>query len=165
MDDAGKPDIDELEEPRPGHGGRFVPADFRLPKPPRTDRFWLEPLGPQHNDADYAAWGSSIEHILATPGFQHARWPHPMPVEENLSDLVRHAEHFRRRLGFTYTVRDTTTDDVLGCVYIYPDEDPNLSARVRSWVRASHADLDLLLAFVVQDWLDKEWPFTTVRFR
>jgi hypothetical protein len=43
----------------------FVPDDFQPPRELVADDFLLEPLGPQHNDADYAAWSSSIEHIRA----------------------------------------------------------------------------------------------------
>lgn len=168
MQDAGPPDFDDpddQDEPRPGHGGPFLPDGFPPPPAPRTDRFWLEPLGPEHNDADFAAWRSSIEHIHATAGFRDQRWPHPMTAEENLADLARHATHFRRRLGFTYTVRDSGSFDVIGCVYIYPDVDPSVDAHVRSWVRASRGGLDPVLAAVIQQWLDDDWPFTTVRYR
>ena len=46
----------------------FVPHDFDPPAGLVTPDFVLEPLGPQHNERDYAAWTSSMEHILATPG-------------------------------------------------------------------------------------------------
>ena len=83
----------------------FVPDDFAVPWELVTSEFRLEPLGPQHNEADYAAWTSSIDHIRATPGFPDGRWPYPMPPERNLADLRRHAEDFANRAGFTYTVR------------------------------------------------------------
>ncbi len=165
MADPDLPDIDELDEPQPGHGGPFVPDSFVLPGPPRTDQFWLEPLGPQHNEADYAAWTSSVEHIHATPGFEHRRWPHPMSLAENLGDLEMHARHFEQRLGFTYTVRALADDDVIGCVYVYPSEDADVDALVRSWVRVSRAPLDAELAAVVQQWLDDAWPFATIHYR
>jgi len=169
--DADLPDIDERAEPRPGHGGPFVPEQFEVPPAPSNDRFWLEPLGPQHNEADYAAWSSSMQHIHATPGFEESRWPHPMTMEENLGDLLMHAQHFEQRLGFTYTVRSgaggaqAAQSDVIGCLYIYPSDDATVDARVRSWVRVSHAELDGELAAVVQQWLDDAWPFSTVRYR
>lgn len=47
----------------------FVPDDFDPPTALVTDDFRLEPLGPQHNAADLAAWTSSIDHIRATKGF------------------------------------------------------------------------------------------------
>src|SRR6185437_2887024 len=85
-----------LEEP-------FVPADFVVPDGLATDQFRLEPLGPQHNTRDYAAWSSSIEHILATPGFDSG-WPYEMTLDDNRRDLERHAKDFADRVGFTYTV-------------------------------------------------------------
>jgi hypothetical protein len=47
----------------------FVPVGFEPPTSLTTDQFRLEPLGPRHNQADHAAWMSSIEHIRSTPGF------------------------------------------------------------------------------------------------
>jgi hypothetical protein len=50
-------------------GEGFVPVGFDPPTSLATDQFLLEPLGPQHNQADHAAWMSSIEHIRSTPGY------------------------------------------------------------------------------------------------
>ena len=101
------------------HG--FVPDDYVVPLSLIGPGFRLEPLGPRHNDADHRAWMSSIEHIQATPGFSTWRWPPAdgMSLEENLRDLQRHADDFKQRVGFTYTVLDDH-DIVVGCVYIYP---------------------------------------------
>jgi hypothetical protein len=44
-----------------------------------------------------------------------------MTLEENLSDLGRHADDFTRGAGFTFTVLDPSdNNDVIGCVYPYP---------------------------------------------
>ena len=69
----------------------FVPDDFEVPLELSTDRFRLEPLGPEHNERDHEAWMSSIDHIRATPGFPDGKWPTEMSAEQNLADLVRHA--------------------------------------------------------------------------
>ena len=76
----------------------FVPVGFDPPTSLATNQFRLEPLGPQHNRADHAAWMSSIEHIRSTPGFPDGNWPPRtgMTLEENLSDLRRHADDFTR---------------------------------------------------------------------
>jgi hypothetical protein len=125
----------------------------------------LRPLGPEHNERDHAAWSSSIDHIRATPGFAERSWPHPMSLEENLADLEAHARDFAERKGFTYTVLDPATDDVLGCVYVYPDGEGESDALARSWVRASHADLDVPLWQAVSGWLASDaWPFARVRY-
>ena len=65
-----------------------------------------------------------------------------MTPDENRADLERHAEDFRTRKGFTYTVLDPASGDVIGCVYIYPVRDSDDDARARSWVSESHARLD-----------------------
>lgn len=166
MADQVPADTDDHHEPWPGHGGPFVPDGFVAPPAPRTKQFFLEPLGPQHNEADYAAWTSSVAHIHATPGFERRTWPHAMSLEDNLADLIQHADHFARRLGFTYTVRDAEDGDVVGCVYIYPDDDASFDAKVRSWVRASRAEWDVQLAVLVDEWLRSDvWPFGRIRYR
>lgn len=162
----------------------FVPADFVVPRTLEGEGFLLEPLGPEHNDSDHAAWSGSIEHIRATPGFTAALWqgddwPYPMSSEQNLADLQMHAREFAAAEAFAYTVLAAgrasgvlddhggdDTIDVIGCVYIDPD--PNAvvqpAAMVRCWVRADHADLDPLLAATVADWLQHDWPLAAVRF-
>jgi RimJ/RimL family protein N-acetyltransferase len=145
-------------------GGPFVPASFEVPRELATGRLLLEPLGPEHNEADYAAWTSSIEHIRATPGFAEGSWPRELSLQENLDDLVAHARHFEERVGFTYTVLDPTDGEIVGCVYIYPARDGCHDALVRSWVRASRAELDTTLRQAVSDWLAAEWPFTRVDY-
>jgi hypothetical protein len=137
----------------------FVPPGFEPPRGLETDDFRLEPLGPEHNERDFAAWTSSIEHILRSPGYgPDASWPHPMTLEQNLADLERHARDFAERTGFTYTVLDPG-DDVVGCVYVYPARDDLHDARVQSWVRASRAELDAPLRRTVAGWLAGDWPF------
>ena len=123
----------------------------------------LVPLGPEHNEADYAAWTSSIDHIRATPGFPDGSWPQEMSLSENLRDLERHAEDFRQRLGFTYTVLDAN-QDVIGCVYIYPSNDEHVDAKVLSWVRADRSDLDRPLYEAVRAWLANDWPLAVVDY-
>jgi RimJ/RimL family protein N-acetyltransferase len=141
----------------------FVPADFVVPLRVETPQFRLEPLGPKHNDADYRAWSSSIEHIHATPGWEESSWPRQMTLAENRGDLQRHADDFENRSGFTYTVLEPG-GDVVGCVYIYPAPEGGHDARVLSWVRASRAELDGPLWQAVRDWLASEWPFEKVDY-
>lgn len=142
----------------------FVPADFAAPRELVTDGLRLEPLGPEHNEADYAAWTSSIAHIRATPGFEARSWPDPgMTLDENRTDLVAHARDFAERTGFTYTVLDEH-GTVIGCVYIYPAHDPEHDAHVRSWVRAADADRDVALYRAVRDWLAEAWPFRSPEY-
>lgn len=154
----------------------FVPDDFAVPLELVTPEFRLEPLGAQHNTEDLAAWTGSIEHIRATPGFQGRSWPPVagMTPEENLRDLCEHAEDFARRGGFTYTVIETASGEVIGCLYIYPPHVDDsrtdasgadvFNAEVRSWVRADRAGLDAPLYAAVSAWLAARWPFGRVDY-
>jgi hypothetical protein len=142
----------------------FVPEGFEPPTSLVTDRFRLEPLGPQHNQADHAAWTSSIVHIRSTPGYTGGRWPPPagMTPEQNLADLRRHADDFTNRAGFTFTVLDPADDDVIGCVYLYPSASDDQEVTVHSWVRADRSGLDVPLADAVAGWLATDWPWERV---
>jgi hypothetical protein len=142
----------------------FVPAGFDAPTSLVTGLFRLEPLGPQHNPADHAAWMSSIEHIRSTPGYHDGNWPprDGMTLEANLTDLRRHADDFTRNAGFTFTVLDPADNDVIGCVYLYPSASEEWDVTVRSWVRADRSSLDVPLADAVARWLATDWPWKRV---
>ena len=143
----------------------FVPDDFEPPYGLIESDFVLEPLGPEHNERDYAAWTSSIEHIRSTPGLEDWSWPQEMPLEENLADLEMHARPFASRAGFTYPVLDPRSREVIGCVSIYPAKDGVYEARIRSWVRAARAELDGRLRSIVSDWIASDrWPFRNVLY-
>lgn len=139
----------------------FVPSDFEPPASLETEGFRLAPLGPQHNESDHAAWTSSIAHIRATPGYPDGRWPpvEGMSLEENLADLTRHAADFEARKGFTYTVLDPSSSEVIGCVYLYPSASPDHDVEVQSWVRGDRPELDEPLADAVAAWFEAEWPW------
>lgn len=137
----------------------FVPTGFDPPVALTAGDFRLEPLGPEHNERDYAAWTSSMEHIRSSPGFPDGSWPREMSLAENRADLERHARDFAERKGFTYTVLDAS-DDVVGCVYVYPARDGVHDANVLSWVRASEAAHDDAFRRAIADWLTSDaWPF------
>ena len=142
----------------------FVPVDFDPPMSLATDQFRLEPLGPQHNESDHAAWMSSIDHIRSTTGFTDGKWPPPngMTLEENFTDLRRHADDFTQRVGFTFTVLEPHDDDVIGCVYLYPSRSDDWDVMVKSWVRADRSKLDAPLADTVARWLATDWPWERV---
>ena len=147
----------------------FVPADWPLPAPLEHPMFQLAALGPEHNESDYIAWSTSIEHIRNTPGFAIGNWgtdawPQPMSVADNLADLQRHAHEFEERTAFAYTVLRPHSAEVIGCVYIDPDDTGAPGAMVRCWVSAHCAELDTVLADAIAQWLSVKWPFSSARF-
>ncbi|MBT2402697.1 MULTISPECIES: N-acetyltransferase [unclassified Streptomyces] len=142
----------------------FVPDGFDVPFGLAGEGFRLEPLGPQHNERDLAAWTGSIAHVRATPGFVGRDWPPVggMAVEENRGDLVRHAQDFAERRGFTYSVLEGE-GEVIGCVYIYPGKGAPERVQVSSWVRADRAHLDAVVYGAVSRWLREVWSFEAGR--
>ncbi|MCH8899890.1 MAG: N-acetyltransferase [Acidobacteria bacterium] len=140
----------------------FVPPEFTVPVTFEGDGFRLEPLGSEHNELDYAAWMSSIDHIHSTPGFEQSNWPKPMSLDANLADLERHARDFTNRDGFTYSIIDG--DEVIGCVYIYPSRTRGHDATVVSWVRESRSDMDITVWRDLSAWLATHWPFTKLDY-
>ncbi len=67
------------------------------------------------------------------------------------------------RRSFAYTVVAPDESRVLGCVYVYPDDEAD--ALVRLWVRRdAYEELDALLEAEVRAWLEREWPFASVRW-
>jgi len=149
----------------PGYGPPmttdFVPEDFEPPTSLATAGFVLEPLGPQHNESDHAAWSSSIAHIRETPGYADGSWPpvDGMSLEDNLADLTRHAADFEARRGFTFTVLEPGSHEVIGCVYLYPSASDEHDVKVQRWVRTDRAGLDQPLADAVATWLETDWPW------
>jgi hypothetical protein len=140
----------------------FVPEQFDPPPPPQGVGFALVPLRVEHNEGDLDAWSSSVDHIHGTPGFAGHPWPdEPMTLERNAGDLAGHEEDFALRRGFTYSVVSETGDETIGCVYIYPSAKDDVEADVRSWVRATRADLDTPVYQTVTEWLRTDWPFTS----
>ena len=136
----------------------FVPDSFDPPRSFAGRGFRLEPLGPEHNERDHAAWMSSIEHIRSTPGFPHGSWPAEMTLARNRQDLERHARDFEERTGFTYSILDG--DEVIGCVYIYPTKRDEHDAEVSSWVTRARAEMDEPVWRSLTEWLETTWPFT-----
>lgn len=140
----------------------FVPDEFEAPLRFEGPGFHLEPLAPIHNERDHAAWMSSIDHIRSTPGMDWERWPAPMSLEENLSDMVMHYKEFEERKSFTYSILDG--DQVIGCIYIYPDKSGATQASVRSWVTEGRAEMDQIVWETLSQWLTGTWPFETISY-
>lgn len=144
----------------------LVEDAFVVPEAFVSQGLRLELLGPQHNEADHAAWMSSIAHIRSTPGFDQG-WPPVagMTLAENREDLVGHAQRSRQRVDFAYSVIEIATGDVVGCVYFEPSPTGEQEVAASSWVTAARAELDAPLTEIVGAWLRDGWPFAVVHYR
>ena len=140
----------------------FVPQAFVVPTTLDGPGFRLEPLGPEHNERDYEAWMSSIDHIRTIPAFSGGDWPVAMTLDQNLSDLVAHASDFENRDGFTYSILDG--DDVIGCMYLYPSQDAAHDAHMKWWVTESRSEMTPIVGPVLDAWLVAAWPFENPSF-
>ncbi len=145
---------------------RLIPPDFVAPVPPDTNDFVFERLGPEHNEADLAAWTSSIPFIKSLPGWATSSWPgRVFTPEENLADLVRHRDRHGQGRDFAWTVLDPRDRSrVIGCVYIDPDTTGAVQAVVRSWVIAERAALDAPLFRHIDAWVGVAWPFASYSY-
>jgi RimJ/RimL family protein N-acetyltransferase len=148
-------------------------AGFEPPLGLETPRVLLEPLSEQHAEVDFAALMSSREHLAST--LHWGSWPRAdFTVEENRTDLARHAREFRSREAYAYTVLTPDRQRCLGCLYIEPRDSVPEEARQAAgpvalaayWVIETELerDLDKHLLQAVLDWFVREWSFVSVAF-
>jgi hypothetical protein len=140
----------------------FVPPDFDVPAGLETGQFRLRILTVDDVEKDYEAVMESQEMLLKDT---NGRWPREgFTLAENLADLERHQREHLERQAFTYTVVSLDESKVLGCVYLNPDDDPEVDARIRMWVRQSEYErsLDPVLFETVRAWIESAWPFEKV---
>ena len=146
----------------------FIPIDFKNPEILETDRFRLRMLTIQDVKLDYDAVMTSIEHLQKTKPFgPNHKWPtKELSYEQDLIDLGWHQKEFQRKTSFAYTVMNLDETECLGCMYIYPSDNPNFDAIVIMWVRQSEVanGLDEILFSSVKKWIQDKWPFKKVAY-
>jgi RimJ/RimL family protein N-acetyltransferase len=138
---------------------KLVPEDFDVPETLEHPRFRLRMLTIHDVDKDLEAIHERVlKDGTPDPWLETTR-------DENLVDLGWHQKEFESRRSFAYTVVTPDESRVLGCIYLYPDDE--LDVDVRMWVRrhAWENGLDPELGQAVKDWLEAKWPFERVRFR
>ncbi len=141
----------------------FVAPDFSVPVVLECPRFKLRPIRQTDARLDYEAVMSSVQKLRIQFG---DNWPtDDFSIEENQNQLAIHEQQFVNQMAFVYTVLRPDESQVLGCVYIHPDETRDFDAIVTYWVRETEADGDLpqKLRGALETWLKKEWPFQTVK--
>jgi len=140
------------------------------------DGFIVRPLVPSDVVLDHDAVMASREflyHWEQDPPYP----PENFSVEDNLEDLVRMDNEQRNGTRYTYTVMNATETQVLGCIYLAPNDDrmyrtarvtshdgtdlSSVDATVAFWVRPStwKDGLERLLLDSILGWLRDEWSF------
>jgi len=140
------------------------------------DGFIVRPLVPTDVLLDHDAVMASREFLY------HWEQDPPYPpvdfsVDDNLVDLQKMDEAHRNGSRYTYTVMNADESEVLGCVYLLPNDDrlfrsaevtshdgTDLSlvdATVSFWVRPSTWDsgFERVLLEALLDWLRDDWAF------
>jgi RimJ/RimL family protein N-acetyltransferase len=138
------------------------------------DGFIVRPLVPSDVVLDHEAVMSSREflyHWEQDPPYP----PEDFSVEDNLEDLQQMDSEHRNRTRYTYTVMNADETQVLGCIYLLPNDDrmyrtaevashdgtdlSSVDATVAFWVRVSTWEngferdlLDAVLGWLRDDW-------------
>ncbi len=147
---------------------KFIPIDFKVPGALETDSFRLRMLTVNDVVKDYDAVMTSIDHLQKTKPFRpNHKWPaKDLTLEQDLIDLGWHQKEFQKRTSFAYTMMNLDETECLGCVYIYPSNNPSYNAIATMWVRQSEVanGLDNVLFSSVKKWIEDDWPFERVAY-
>lgn len=138
------------------------------------DGFVVRPLVPSDVVLDHDAVMSSREflyHWEQEPPYP----PEDFSVEDNLEDLEQMDREHRNGSRYTYTVMDADETQVLGCIYLLPNDDrmyrtaevtshdgtdlTNVDATVAFWVRVSRWEdgFERVVLDAVLGWLRAAW--------
>jgi hypothetical protein len=132
-----------------------------------TDRFALQPLGPEHLDIDYEAIQATGDHLdgaMLPPGWlgdvQLFR------IEDDVIELHWHRREFRTRASFAYVAVEHSSGRSLGCAYVNPTDRIGYDAEVTVWGRwlDDEPDWDAKLFALVRHWVMERWPFDRPAF-
>ena len=126
-----------------------------------AEGFRLEPLGPEHNERDYAAWSSSVEHIRRSPGYgPDSTWPRPMSLDENRARPRAACARLRGADGVhVHGARRRRRRDRLRLRLPGDGRRPRRPRPVLGAASPAPSSTTSLRR-VVADWLDSEaWPF------
>ena len=147
---------------------KFIPTAYVIPELLETDRFRLRMLTVKDVKLDYDAVMTSIEHLQKTKPFgPNHKWPaKDLSFEQDLIDLGWHQKEFQKKSSFACTVMTLDEVECLGCMYIYPSENPRYDAIIMMCVRKSEVPngLDKILFSIVKKWIQEKWPFNKVAY-
>ena len=143
----------------------IVKNDFEVPEELVTKNFILKPLTINYLDRDYEAVKKSEQHLYKL--MDDSDWPKKLTLNENLSDLGWHEVEFSLRHSFAYTVLSPQNkEEVIGCCYIYPSDNPEFEIQAFYWIRQDllSSGLETVLGNTFREWLEKTWQFKKIEF-
>ncbi len=146
---------------------RWLPLDFVAPDRVELPSagLHLRPIHPDDIEMDMIAVMGSRDRLWSIFGPAWGWPPADMTVEDDLAELVRHADEMTRNESFNYALFDERETALLGCVYIDPPERVGADAEISWWTVNEHADgpAGQALDDFVPAWIAAEWPFVAPR--
>ena len=147
---------------------KFISTNFQIPEVLETDKFRLRMLTVNDVKKDYDAVMTSIEYLQKKKPFgSKSKWPpKDLTLEEDRIALELYQKEFQNRTSFAFTVMNLDETECLGCIYIYPSDNPNYNAVIMMWVRQSEVanGLDEILFSSAKKWIKEKWHFDKVAY-
>jgi hypothetical protein len=146
------------------HSYQFVRREYDPPTEALVGGFILRALNPSYVQDDYEAVMSSRTRLHEFFGIGDPWPPETMSVEDNKRDLEWHADEFKRRSSFTYTVIDPEMSGCAGCVYLFPPTRIGYDVELFMWLRSDRYLTDREVAFrsELRDWICGVWHFDNI---
>ena len=144
----------------------FLPSGFDVPKGLRHERFVVRHITVHDVVKDYDAVMTSRDSLWARFG-EAWGWPAAdLSLEQDLIELAWHQKEGELKRAFNFAILTPDESRLLGCIYVDPPEKQCADADVCWWVRDSEAGTGLedVVSEQARAWLEREWPFATVRF-
>jgi hypothetical protein len=126
----------------------------------------FRPIRPDDIDVDYAAVMGSQPRLFEIFGPAWG-WPQATTTrEEDLAELVRHANEMVTLESFNYAIFDADETALLGCIYVDPPEKVGADGEISWWVVDDEVGgaLEAALREQVPAWIAAAWPFTAPRY-
>jgi hypothetical protein len=126
----------------------------------------LRPIRPTDLELDYPAVMGSQARLFEIFGPAWGWPPATLTREQDLAELIRHADEMVTLESFNYAMFDRDETALLGCVYIDPPEKVGSDADISWWVVDGEVggELEAALRVEVPRWIAGEWPFDSPRF-
>lgn len=146
---------------------RWLPTTFVPPdRLELSSGHHLRPIRPSDIDLDYPAVMGSQPRLFEIFGPAWGWPPASLTREQDLAELVRHADEMITLESFNYAMFDRGETALLGCVYIDPPEKVGSDGDISWWVIDAEVggELEAALRDEVPRWIVGDWPFDVPRF-